>query len=114
VDLNFAPPAEVSDLARRVADFVKTSIVPYEKDPRWTPHGPTDELRIEMNELAALPAFSRRMCPRSMADAPRPGRPRLRIRGGGLFHPGPDGDPLRLARRGQHPSARRRGAARPA
>jgi acyl-CoA dehydrogenase len=52
VDLNFAPPAEVSDLARRVADFVKTRIVPYEKDPRWTPHGPTDELRIEMNDLA--------------------------------------------------------------
>ena len=52
MDLNFAPPAEVSDLARRVADFVKTRIVPYEKDPRWTPHGPTDELRIEMNDLA--------------------------------------------------------------
>ena len=52
MDLNFAPPAEVTDLARRVADFVKTRIVPYEKDPRWTPHGPTDELRIEMNDLA--------------------------------------------------------------
>ena len=26
--------------------------MPYEKDPRWTPHGPTDELRVEMNELA--------------------------------------------------------------
>ena len=47
MDLNFAPPTEVSDLAQRVADFVKTRIVPYEKDPRWTPHGPTDELRIE-------------------------------------------------------------------
>ena len=32
MDLNFAPPAEMSDLARRVADFVKTRIVPYEKD----------------------------------------------------------------------------------
>ena len=52
MDLNFAPPAEVGDLARRVADFVKTSVVPYEKDPRWTPHGPTDALRVEMNDLA--------------------------------------------------------------
>ena len=52
MDVNFAPPAVVSDLAGRVADFVKTRIVPYEKDPRWTPHGPTDELRVEMNDLA--------------------------------------------------------------
>ena len=27
MDLNFAPPAEVSDLAQRVADFVKTSSI---------------------------------------------------------------------------------------
>ncbi len=27
-------------------------IVPYEKDPRNTPHGPTDELRIELNARA--------------------------------------------------------------
>ena len=52
MDLNFEPPAEVTDLARRVSDFVKDKIVPYEKDPRWTPHGPTDELRIELNGLA--------------------------------------------------------------
>jgi alkylation response protein AidB-like acyl-CoA dehydrogenase len=51
-DLNFAPPAAVSELAQRVKDFVRDKIVPYEKDPRWTPHGPTDELRVEMNELA--------------------------------------------------------------
>jgi acyl-CoA dehydrogenase len=52
VDLNFEPPAEVSDLARRVSDFVKDKIVPYETDPRWTAHGPTEELRFEMNDLA--------------------------------------------------------------
>jgi acyl-CoA dehydrogenase len=51
-DLNFAPPAAVSELAQRVQDFVRDKIVPYEKDPRWTAHGPTDELRIEMNDLA--------------------------------------------------------------
>lgn len=52
MDLNFAPPAEVSDLAHRVSDFVRTKVVPYEKDPRWTSHGPTDELRVELNGLA--------------------------------------------------------------
>jgi acyl-CoA dehydrogenase len=52
VDLNFEPPAEVSDLARRVSAFVKEKIVPYETDPRWTAHGPTEELRFEMNDLA--------------------------------------------------------------
>jgi alkylation response protein AidB-like acyl-CoA dehydrogenase len=52
VDLNFAPPAEVADLARRVTDFVKTKIIPYETDARWTAHGPTEDLRLEMNALA--------------------------------------------------------------
>ena len=52
MDLNFAPPAEVTELAQRVADFVKAKVVPYEKDPRWTAHGPTEELRLELNALA--------------------------------------------------------------
>ncbi len=52
MSLNFEPPAEVSDLARKVLDFVKDKIVPYETDPRWTAHGPTEELRFEMNDLA--------------------------------------------------------------
>lgn len=51
-DINFAPPAAVIELAARVKDFVRAKIVPYEKDPRWTAHGPTDALRLEMNELA--------------------------------------------------------------
>ena len=52
MDLDFAPPAAVTDLAHRVKDFVKDKVVPYERDPRWTAHGPTDELRIELNDLA--------------------------------------------------------------
>ena len=51
-DLNFTPPAAITELAAKVKDFVKDKIIPYETDPRWTAHGPTDELRIEMNELA--------------------------------------------------------------
>lgn len=51
-DINLAPPRAVTELAARVKAFVKEKIVPYEKDPRWTAHGPTDGLRVEMNDLA--------------------------------------------------------------
>ncbi len=46
--IDFAPPAELSDLARRVRAFVAERIVPYERDPRLTAHGPTDALRAEL------------------------------------------------------------------
>jgi acyl-CoA dehydrogenase len=52
LDLNFALPPEITDLAHRVKTFVVEKVIPYEKDPRWTSHGPTDELRRELNELA--------------------------------------------------------------
>ncbi|MGB3446917.1 MAG: acyl-CoA dehydrogenase family protein [Xanthobacteraceae bacterium] len=52
LDLNFALPPKVLDLAARVKTFVQEQVVPYEKDPRWTSHGPTDELRRELNALA--------------------------------------------------------------
>lgn len=52
LDLNFALPAQVTDLAEQVKTFVRDQVVPYETDPRWTSHGPTDELRRELNELA--------------------------------------------------------------
>jgi acyl-CoA dehydrogenase len=52
LDLNFSLPSDVTDLAHRVKTFVIDKVIPYEKDPRWTSHGPTDELRRELNELA--------------------------------------------------------------
>jgi alkylation response protein AidB-like acyl-CoA dehydrogenase len=52
VDINFAPPPDLVALADKVKAFVADKIVPYEKDPRWTAHGPTDELRVELNGLA--------------------------------------------------------------
>lgn len=39
-------------LRDRVRSFVEQKIIPYEQDPRLTSHGPTDELRIELNALA--------------------------------------------------------------
>jgi acyl-CoA dehydrogenase len=44
-------PAD-AQLRDRVRHFVKQQIIPYETDPRLTSHGPTDELRIELNALA--------------------------------------------------------------
>lgn len=43
---------EVRSLAARVEDFVRTRVVPYERDPRRDHHGaPTDELITELREL---------------------------------------------------------------
>lgn len=40
------------DIAARVEDFVRTVIVPYEKDPRLGAHGPSEELVYEMRDKA--------------------------------------------------------------
>ena len=40
------------EIAARVEAFVRDKIVPYERDPRATSHGPTDELVQEMRGLA--------------------------------------------------------------
>ena len=52
MDVNFAPPADLAALADKVKAFVIDKVIPYEKDARWTAHGPTDELRIELNARA--------------------------------------------------------------
>lgn len=40
------------DLAARVRAFVRDQVIPFERDPRNTAHGPTDDLRLELNTLA--------------------------------------------------------------
>lgn len=50
--IDFELPAETAALARRVRAFVADEIVPYERDPRLTQHGPTDDLRQELVERA--------------------------------------------------------------
>lgn len=52
LDLDFTLPAHVTDLAARVREFVVDEIIPYETDPRWGSHGPSDELRRELNDRA--------------------------------------------------------------
>ena len=50
--IDFDVPADIVELAEKVRAFVTDQIVPYERDPRLTEHGPTDELRQELVELA--------------------------------------------------------------
>ncbi len=50
--MDFSIPEHIQDLTGRTRDFVRSKIIPYEKDPRWGAHGLSDEMRIEMNELA--------------------------------------------------------------
>ena len=40
------------EIAANVEKFVRQAIVPYERDPRWTSHGPNPEMIDEMRELA--------------------------------------------------------------
>lgn len=49
---HLSPTASDLALAERVKDFVCSKVIPYENDPRCTPHGPTEDLRIELNQLA--------------------------------------------------------------
>ncbi|NOP99417.1 acyl-CoA dehydrogenase family protein [Mycolicibacterium fortuitum] len=50
--IDFTIPAELAALRDNVRAFVVDEIVPYETDPRLTQHGPTDDLRAELVELA--------------------------------------------------------------
>ena len=44
--------ASAEALAARVEEFVRRDIVPYERDPRWGPHGPSREMFDEMRARA--------------------------------------------------------------
>lgn len=50
--IDFAIPDDLAEKAERVRQFVIDTVVPYERDPRLTQHGPTDEMRQEMIEKA--------------------------------------------------------------
>ncbi len=50
--IDFTVPPALQRLADRIGTFVREHIIPFEDDPRWTAHGPTDDLRREMNMLA--------------------------------------------------------------
>jgi acyl-CoA dehydrogenase len=42
-----------NDLARRIDAFLHEHVIPFEQDPRIGKHGPSDDLRIELQGKAA-------------------------------------------------------------
>jgi acyl-CoA dehydrogenase len=46
------PDLSAAEIADQVEAFVRTTIIPYEKDQRRTPHGPSDALVMEMRQAA--------------------------------------------------------------
>ncbi|PPJ34340.1 acyl-CoA dehydrogenase [Nocardia nova] len=50
--INFSIPADLAAERDRIRRFVTDKIVPFERDPRLTAHGPNDDLRQELVELA--------------------------------------------------------------
>src|SRR5437868_14000525 len=49
--MEFTIPDELIELKERTERFVREEILPREKDPRQTPHGPTEEFRRELVAL---------------------------------------------------------------
>ena len=43
--MDFALDATTRELQLRTRSFIAETVVPYERDPRQTPHGPTEALR---------------------------------------------------------------------
>ncbi|MEK9722329.1 MAG: acyl-CoA dehydrogenase family protein [Rhodospirillaceae bacterium] len=50
--IDFTLTDDLTELKDRIDAFVRDTVIPYEKDPRRGAHGPTDELRVELNGLA--------------------------------------------------------------
>lgn len=49
--MDFQLSPALSELQQRTRAFIADKIIPFEKDPRCTPHGPSDELRRELVAL---------------------------------------------------------------
>lgn len=50
--IDFTISDELAALRDEIRSFVTEQVIPYETDPRLTRHGPTEELRTELVELA--------------------------------------------------------------
>jgi acyl-CoA dehydrogenase len=51
--MDFSIPPDLQALQERTRDFIRSAMIPLEGDKRQTGHGPSDELRRELNTLAA-------------------------------------------------------------
>ena len=44
--------ARADAIAAKIEAFIRTEVIPYEKDPRTGPHGPSDDLVQELRDKA--------------------------------------------------------------
>ena len=101
--IDFEIPGETAALRDEIRAFVAEKIVPYEKRPRLTRHGPNEELRTELVELARDAGLLTFQAPRRFG-----GREPSHIEQAVLFEAagwstlGPDRPELCRPRRGQH------------
>ena len=51
--MDFTIPPPLAELQARTRAFVREVVIPFERDPRRTDHGPTDAMRRQLNGLAA-------------------------------------------------------------
>jgi acyl-CoA dehydrogenase len=64
--IDFAVPPALAELGARVRAFVSQEIIPYERDPRLTSHGPTDDLRAELVSRARAAGLLTIQAPRAL------------------------------------------------
>lgn len=50
--MDFTVPNDLQVLSDEIRGFVRDEIIPREQDPRWTVHGPTEDFRVELVDLA--------------------------------------------------------------
>ena len=50
--MDFSLPPELVDLQLRTRAFIRDQVIPMERDPRQGPHGPTDDLKRDLNARA--------------------------------------------------------------
>ncbi len=50
--MDFSLPPDLRALKTRTEAFIRETVIPMERDPRQTPHGPSDDLRRDLNALA--------------------------------------------------------------
>ena len=49
--MEFSTPPHIAELAEKTRSFIAGKVIPFESDPRWTGHGPTEDLRKELTDL---------------------------------------------------------------
>ena len=52
--MDFSLPPEIAELQERTRRFIVDKVIPLEGDPRRDSHGPSDDLRLELNSRARL------------------------------------------------------------